>query len=64
MGRGQYVGGGSLWVGGDDGAHQETTPGTGEVDADGARPARLGDVLTVTGILAWRPQDPAETAGP
>jgi hypothetical protein len=34
------------------------------VDADGARPLRLGDVLTVPGILAWRPEDSAEIGGP
>jgi hypothetical protein len=64
MGGGQHVGGGNLWVRGDDRAHQEATPGTGEVDADGACPVRLGDVLTMPRILAWRLKDPPGTAGP
>jgi hypothetical protein len=35
-----------------DRADQKPAPGTGEVDADGARPAGLGDELAVAGIAA------------
>ena len=61
---GKHVGGGDPRVAGDNRADKKTTTGSGEVDADGARPISLGDVLGGDGILAWRPQDPLEPGGP
>jgi hypothetical protein len=64
VGGAHHVVGRNLPVDGDDRVHRKATPGTGEVDTDGACPVRLGDELMVPRIVARRLKDLLDSVGP